>query len=928
VNLLESALHYAAAGWPVFPCNPRTKQPLVKGDTDPETGKPIPATGGVKKASTDPEQIRAWWKRWPKAMIGLACGNAAGVFVLDVDAGVDKDTGEEFTLAALLAQLREELGEELPETWTVATPRGGRHFYFQLPAPDFGNTKGKLPLRFDVRGEGGYVVLPPSRRDDGKSYTWLQAPGPGDLAAVAPPALIDCINKVGRFADPKHQAPARAARPAERSSPAEASQAADEAVRRYALAAFDAELRELQGAMPGTRNNAINEAAFSLGQLVGAGALMEGAVRAALQAVVADWPDRVKSYQTIESGLRGGKGKPRELQEIKDAAAERARRRADAAPAAPPPDDLSAYGEHSQMGAPAGSAALKLRRGLRSNVKRPHDRNLKAAQAESEDDLNLRLARLPLTDLGNAERFRERNRGKLLWCREIDGNWLWWDGLRWRREGGEARARIAEHECVRAIKLEAEALRKSGKDWILAPGRPKKEKPPSHQQKVITMMAALAGAAPVDPPQDPVDQAEAEGAAVMYSDRLEAFGRSCEDAGRLAPIARHAQAYLAVSTSELDADRFAINLLNGTLHAGHDPDGTPYIHFAPHDPDDLITKMAPVAFDQDAICPAYDRFLEQVQPNADNRRFLHQWGGYSFIGDVAEQRLVFHWGKGRNGKSTLQDAWGNVFGDYGTSAPIETFLSDGRQRQGSAASPDLAMLKGVRFVRTSEPDKGAKLGEALIKLVTGGEPFPARELNKSFFMLVPQFKLTISGNYRPKITGTDEGIWRRVTLVPWTVTIDKDKVDRALPLKLAAEGAGILNRLLAGLYDWLQHGLIIPRDVEGATADYRRDSDPLGRFLDACVAADPGGRVRSSDLHKVFCAWCRANGEHEWKPTGFGLAMSDRGFQSFKSNVSYWLDLKLTKAESDFVDGEGRPLVEQQGGSEENKGAADDEVPF
>jgi hypothetical protein len=100
MTMLQNALAYAARGWPVFPCHPETKQPLVKGDRD-AGGSLIPNSGGVKKASIDPDQIREWWTRWPNAMIGLPTGKAIGAFVVDIDAGEDKKTGEIFEAAAL-----------------------------------------------------------------------------------------------------------------------------------------------------------------------------------------------------------------------------------------------------------------------------------------------------------------------------------------------------------------------------------------------------------------------------------------------------------------------------------------------------------------------------------------------------------------------------------------------------------------------------------------------------------------------------------------------------------------------------------------------------------------------------------------------------------------------------------------------------------
>jgi putative DNA primase/helicase len=174
--ILAAALDYAPHGWPVFPCHPETKRPLIKGDRDPDTGAEIPGTGGLKKASCDPARIREWWTHWPRALIGVPTGSPIGAFVVDFDAGVDPDSGEVFEADGLIASLCTEVSCDLPETWTVETPRGGRHLYFKLPeghAP--GNRAGLIP-RVDVRGEGGYVVVPPSVRADGIPYRWLRAP--------------------------------------------------------------------------------------------------------------------------------------------------------------------------------------------------------------------------------------------------------------------------------------------------------------------------------------------------------------------------------------------------------------------------------------------------------------------------------------------------------------------------------------------------------------------------------------------------------------------------------------------------------------------------------------------------------------------------------------------------------------------------------
>jgi putative DNA primase/helicase len=175
-EMLIAALGYATHGWPVFPCHPQTKRPLLKGDIDPATEAEIPNTGGLKKASTNPETIRNWWQHWPKALIGVPTGRPIGAFVLDLDAGVDEKTGEIFELAALERAIAQEFGAPLPSTWSAETPRGGRHLYFALPDGEVPGNRAGLIKRVDVRGDGGYVIVPPSSRPDGKSYRWVTAP--------------------------------------------------------------------------------------------------------------------------------------------------------------------------------------------------------------------------------------------------------------------------------------------------------------------------------------------------------------------------------------------------------------------------------------------------------------------------------------------------------------------------------------------------------------------------------------------------------------------------------------------------------------------------------------------------------------------------------------------------------------------------------
>lgn len=500
------------------------------------------------------------------------------------------------------------------------------------------------------------------------------------------------------------------------------------------------------------------------------------------------------------------------------------------------------------------------------------------------DLVTLRCAGFPMTDFGIGERFIARH-GENFRFTTAKG-WLGWDERRWRvldqeKDGPPpAELQTALFETVRAIQDEARAMRRTG--FYAA------EQNPSGMDQLIPKGKS----------------------AEALSSILARFGRQSESAGKPGAIAKLAQRWLTVPIEHFDMDPLAINVLNGTLRfvRTKDEDGRrrASVTLEAHSRADLNTKLAPVEYDPDALSPIYDDFLAWAQPDPAMRRYLHQWAGYSASGDVSEQKLQFWYGLGANGKSTTIDLWAYVVGDYSGSIGIETFLDQGIKKRGEQASPDLARLGGVRLLRASEPERGAKLNEALIKAATGGEPMAVRALHRGFFDLQPLFKLTIGGNYKPQIPGTDEGIWRRMKLVPWLAHVADADRDEALPFKLRSEAAGVLNHIVRGLLDWLVNGLVEPEAVREATAQYREESDPLGRFLADCTVPDPGGRIQSSHLHAVFVAWAKAAGEKEWTNKGMSGALTDRGVEKKNSNGVQFLGLRLVREASDFVDEKGQ----------------------
>jgi putative DNA primase/helicase len=339
--------------------------------------------------------------------------------------------------------------------------------------------------------------------------------------------------------------------------------------------------------------------------------------------------------------------------------------------------------------------------------------------------------------------------------------------------------------------------------------------------------------------------------------------------------------YVSRPVSDLDREALALNALNGTLRfveTGAEPAaegrrakaGIWTVRLDPHRREDMISKLVPVDFDPAAECPNFLGFIETVLPSDEVRAFVQRYLGYALTALTREQVFCFLWGQGRNGKSTLVDLVCRIFGDYAATVPFETLAGDDR-RKGSEATPDLARLPASRLVRASEPESKMQFREAMVKSLTSGEPILVRRLHQDFVEIYPAFKLVISGNHKPSIHGTDEGIWRRVLLVPFEVQIPPEEIDRRLPDKLWEERSGILNWLIAGTLSYLEEGLRIPDAVRAATQEYREESDPVGGFLrDACeITGEDADIATPGELHEGFKVYCERAGLNAWGPSTF-----------------------------------------------------------
>ncbi|MFZ3008556.1 MAG: phage/plasmid primase, P4 family [Phenylobacterium sp.] len=363
------------------------------------------------------------------------------------------------------------------------------------------------------------------------------------------------------------------------------------------------------------------------------------------------------------------------------------------------------------------------------------------------------------------------------------------------------------------------------------------------------------------------------------------FATDSGSAGKTSAMLRQAQSYLMVEIDAFDRDPLALTCLNGTLKmrwtVGADGKGTFGVSLRPHDQADRITRCCEADYDPDATAALFRSVIDVSLPDKGERAYFKQVLGYAATGCTHEQVFIMCQGRGRDGKSTILDACREALGSYGLAASPDTFL-EGGMRSGSDAAPDLIALSGdTRFAILSEPKRGSKMNEGLLKAWTSGSPISARDLHAKPINFRPKAKLIFEMNAFMVARGDDDGIWRRVRPVLFRRQVPEDEMDRLLPEKLRVERSGILNWLIEGVGDWLEVGKLEPPvSLKQVVEDYRRASSPFGDWLaEFCFHGEAAGgnRELTGDLYTSFKEWSEdAGNDRIMSAKAFGDALRDR----------------------------------------------------
>ena len=304
---------------------------------------------------------------------------------------------------------------------------------------------------------------------------------------------------------------------------------------------------------------------------------------------------------------------------------------------------------------------------------------------------------------------------------------------------------------------------------------------------------------------------------------------------------------VVTSHRDFDADPFLLGVRNGVIELRTGG-------FRAAAPADLITKQAGSEFDATATCPRWVKFLDKVlASDAELIGYVQRFVGYTLTGDVSAQCFPFLYGSGKNGKSVFTETLQTLLGDYAQRAPQSLLTASNNGRE---PSQEVARLQGARLVVGSETEEGARLAESRVKDITGGDTLTGRYLYQEAFDFRPCLKLWMFGNHKPEIRGTDEGIWRRMRLIPFTVQIREEERDVNLPTALRHELPGILRWALEGTRNWiLEGGLRTPHLVVVASDEYRQDEDSLAEFIQAELVREADARAPTKEVFERYRKW-------------------------------------------------------------------------
>lgn len=369
---------------------------------------------------------------------------------------------------------------------------------------------------------------------------------------------------------------------------------------------------------------------------------------------------------------------------------------------------------------------------------------------------------------------------------------------------------------------------------------------------------------------------------------------------------------IRLSVDDLDSHKHLLTVKNGIvdLRTGM---------IMEHDAKWHMTQIVDIEYVPDAVAPRWAKFLEEVMPGMpDMPPFLQRLVGYGITGEVSEHAMAIHYGRGSNGKSIFLDTLRSLFRNVSSVADWSSF--ERKQNGAGGARPDLVRLRGARLVTVNEADARASIDEAQIKRMASGDLITARALHQNDIEFYPNFLLQMATNAKPDIRGADEGIWRRVKLIPWTRFFEPHERDHGLAETLQGEAMGILAWAVRGAVEWYSTGLQEPERVRNATQEYREAADILGGFIEEMehggwLVPEENKKVPSAWTFTLYKKWAATQGYGErdmLSQKAFKAALEERGFNTKRTmNGTVFLGLaandKVVAVRQHSAEGAAKP---------------------
>lgn len=328
-----------------------------------------------------------------------------------------------------------------------------------------------------------------------------------------------------------------------------------------------------------------------------------------------------------------------------------------------------------------------------------------------------------------------------------------------------------------------------------------------------------------------------------------------------------------VTPDEFDKDDMLLNVANGYIDLTSR-------ELYKHDINRMFSQIANTDYSEKMQPAVWLDFLNDIfAGDKAVIRYIQKALGYSLTGSTREQVMFILFGKGRNGKSIFVETIAEILGDYSNNMQAKSLMV----KKNDNVNTDIARLSKARFVTSSEPNEGFRFDEGLIKQITGGDKVTARFLYAEEFEYTPKFKIWVSTNHKPIIRGTDDGIWRRLVLIPFDVQIPEEKVDKDLKYKLLREAPAILNWMAEGAYMWMREGLELPDKLKDAGQTYRTEMDVVEQFIQEKCKRSEGVRETGKALYEEYKKWADENNEYKMDKNKFGKKLKEK-FRSKKMN--------------------------------------------